>query len=62
VQHKSIINYPNLSSEEMEKMLFWNNVKFFIRPSFIFNHIKKFSSWSDFRIAATALRRKLFHK
>lgn len=62
VQHKSIINYPNLSSEEMEKMLFWNNVRFFIRPSFIFNHIRKFSSWSDFRIALTALRRKLFHK
>lgn len=62
VQHNSIISYPNLSSEEMEKMLFWNNVQFFLRPSFIFNHIKKFGSWTDFRIALTAMRRKLFHK
>lgn len=61
VQQNSIINYPNLSSKEMERMLFWNNVQFFLRPSFIINHIKKFNSWTDFKIALTALRRKLFH-
>ncbi len=61
VQHNSIINYPNLSSEEMERLLFWNNVGFFLRPSFIIKNIKKFNSWTDFRIALTALRRKLFH-
>lgn len=61
VQHNSIINYPNLSSEEMESLLFWNNVSFFLRPTFIIKNIKKFNSWTDFRIALTALRRKLFH-
>lgn len=62
VQHNSIISYPNLSSEEMERLLFWNNVGFFLRPSFIWKNIKKFGSWTDFKIALTAVRRKLFHK
>ena len=61
VQHHSILNYPNLSGREMEKMLFRNNVSFFLRPSFIIKNIGKFGSFTDFRIALKALRRKLFH-
>ena len=61
VQHHSILNYPNLSGREMEKMLFRNNVSFFLRPSFIIKNIGKFGSFTDFKIALKALRRKLFH-
>jgi radical SAM superfamily enzyme YgiQ (UPF0313 family) len=62
VQHHSILNYPNLSSREMEKMLFRNNVSFFLRPSFIVKNIGRFGSFTDFKIALKAIRRKLFHK
>jgi radical SAM superfamily enzyme YgiQ (UPF0313 family) len=62
VQHHSILNYPGLSSEEMEKMLFRNNVSFFLRPSFIMKNIGRFGSFTDFKIALKAVRRKLFHK
>jgi radical SAM superfamily enzyme YgiQ (UPF0313 family) len=62
VQHHSILNYPGLSSEEMEKMLFRNNVSFFLRPSFIIKNIGRFGSFTDFKIALKAIRRKLFHK
>jgi len=61
VQHHSILNYPNLSSKEMEKMLFRNNISFFLRPSFILKNIGRFGSFADFKIALKALRRKLFH-
>ena len=61
VQHHSILNYPNLSGRDMEKMLFRNNVSFFLRPSFIIRNIGKFGSFTDFKIALKALRRKLFH-
>jgi len=62
VQHHSILNYPNLSGREMEKMLFRNNVLFFLSPSFIIKNIGRFGSFADFKIALKALRRKLFHK
>ncbi|MDR2916879.1 MAG: B12-binding domain-containing radical SAM protein [Tannerella sp.] len=61
VQHHSILNYPNLSNKEMEKMLFRNNVSFFLRPSFILKNIGRFGSFTDFKIALKALKRKLFH-
>ena len=61
VQHHSILNYPNLSSRDMEKMLFRNNLLFFIRPSFIIKNIGKFGSFADFKIALRAIKRKLFH-
>ena len=61
VQHHSILNYPNLSSRDMEKMLFRNNLLFFLRPSFIIKNIGKFGSFADFKIALRALKRKLFH-
>jgi radical SAM superfamily enzyme YgiQ (UPF0313 family) len=62
VQHHSILNYPNLSGREMEKMLFRNNALFYLHPSFILKNIGRFASFSDFKTALVAIRRKLFHK
>jgi radical SAM superfamily enzyme YgiQ (UPF0313 family) len=62
VQHHSILNYPGLPGKVMERMLFGNNVSFFLRPSFILKNIGRFGSFTDFRIALKAVRRKLFHK
>jgi hypothetical protein len=56
------LNYPNLTGKEMEKMLFRNNILFFLRPTFILKNIGRFGSFADFKIALKALRRKLFHK
>jgi radical SAM superfamily enzyme YgiQ (UPF0313 family) len=61
VQHHSILNYPRLSNRDMEKMLYRNNLSFFLRPSFILENIGRFGSFTDFKIALKALRRKLFH-
>lgn len=59
VQHHSILTYPNLTTEDMEDLLYWYNLKFFLRPSFIWKHIRKFSSFSEFWKAGKALRKKL---
>ena len=59
VQHHSILSYPNLSNEEMEKLLFRYNIKFFFRPRFIWSQIHKFSSFSEFWKASKALKNKL---
>ena len=59
VQHYSILNYPNLSSKEMEQMLLGYNVKFFFRPSFIWRQIKRFSSFTEFFRALIALKNKM---
>ena len=60
VQRNSILNYPNLSSKQMEQLLFWNNFQFFLSPAFIWHNIRKFSSFREFRAAAKALWIKLF--
>lgn len=60
VQRNSILNYPNLSSAQMEKLLFRNNIRFFLSPKFIWQQMRKFSSFRDFRIALKALKIKLF--
>lgn len=62
VQHESILNLPNISAEEMEKLLFQNNLKYFLSPRFVIKQLRRFSSWSEFKAAAKALRLKLFHK
>jgi radical SAM superfamily enzyme YgiQ (UPF0313 family) len=59
VQHHSILSYPGLSSREMEKLLFWYNLRFFLRPGFICSHIHRFSSFSEFWKACKALKNKL---
>ena len=60
VQRESILNYPNLSSKQMERLLFWNNIRFFLSPGFIWHHIRQFRSFTDFKIALKALKVKLF--
>jgi len=60
VQRSSILNYPNLTSHQMEKLLFRNNIKFFISPAFIWHNLRSFSSFNDFKIALKALKIKLF--
>jgi radical SAM superfamily enzyme YgiQ (UPF0313 family) len=59
VQHHSILSYPNLTSKEMEKLLFRHNIRFFIRPGFIFSQLLRFSSFSEFCRAFKALKNKL---
>lgn len=60
VQRNSILNYPSLSSRQMERLLFQNNLRFFLSPGFIWENIRKFSSFSDFYIALKAMKVKLF--
>lgn len=40
VQRESILNYPHLSSHEMEKILFRSNLSYFFSFYFISNSIK----------------------
>lgn len=60
VQRESILNLPNISSKEMERILFKNNLSYFLSWSFISKQTKRFSSWSEFTHAARALKIKLF--
>lgn len=60
VQRESILNYPNLSADEMERLLFRNNLSFFLSPAFIWRNIRKFSSFKEFLAAVKALWIKLF--
>jgi len=59
VQHHSILSYPNLTNREMERLLFWYNIKFFIRPRFIFSQIRRFTSFTEFWKSCKALKNKL---
>lgn len=60
VQRESILKLPHLSSREMEKMLFRNNISFFLRPSFVWRQVRRFRSLSEFGHAFKALKIKLF--
>ncbi|MBQ3909935.1 MAG: radical SAM protein [Muribaculaceae bacterium] len=60
VQRESILNLPNISSREMEKILFKNNLSYFLSWNFITTQLKRFTSWSEFSHAARALKVKLF--
>jgi radical SAM superfamily enzyme YgiQ (UPF0313 family) len=59
VQHHSILSYPGLSNREMEKLLFHYNIRFFLRPRFIWSQMRRFSSFSEFWKACKALKNKL---
>lgn len=61
VQHESILNLPHLSAEEMEKLLFRNNLSYYLSPRFIAKQIVRFSSFSEFKASLKALKIKLFH-
>ncbi|MCD7973618.1 MAG: B12-binding domain-containing radical SAM protein [Candidatus Azobacteroides sp.] len=60
VQRESILNYPHLSSREMEKILYRSNLSYFMSPYFIFTQMKRFSSLNEFLYAVKALKIKLF--
>lgn len=60
VQRESILNLPNLSSREMEKLLFRNNIGFFLSPRFIVRQLGRFRSLGELREAFKALKIKLF--
>lgn len=60
VQRESILNYPHLSSKEMEKILYRNNLSYFLSPYFIVSQLKRFSNFKEFLCALKALKIKLF--
>lgn len=60
VQRESILNYPHLSSQDMEHMLFVSNINFFLSPRFIWTQMRRFHSWKEFTHALRSLKIKLF--
>lgn len=62
VQRNSILNLPHISAEEMERLLYRNNVSFFLSWKFVSKQLKRFSSWKEFTFALKALKIKLFGK
>ncbi|MGM9803514.1 MAG: B12-binding domain-containing radical SAM protein [Muribaculaceae bacterium] len=60
VQRHSILNYPHLTAKEMERILFRNNISYFLSPRFIAKQIVRFNSFTEFKSALKALRIKLF--
>lgn len=60
VQRNSILRYPHLDADEMERILFRSNLSYFLRPSFIWKHMRQFRNFNEFRCALRALRIKLF--
>ena len=61
VQQESILNLPHLTAEEMERLLFRNNLSYYLSPRFIAKQIVRFSSFSEFKASLKALKLKLFH-
>lgn len=62
VQRESILSYPHLSAEEMEKALYRFNLRYFLSPRIVWRHLRRFRSFGEFRAAFKALRIKLFGK
>lgn len=62
VQRDSILSYPHLSAEEMERILFRFNLRYFLSPRIIWKHMRRFRSFGEFRLAFKALWIKLFGK
>ncbi len=60
VQRQSILNLPQLSSREMERLLLRNNLSYFLSPKFICKQVRRYSSWSEFSHSLRALKTKLF--
>ena len=61
VQHESILDLPHISAEEMERLLYRNNLSFFLSPRFIWKQLRRFRKPSEFIASAKALKMKLFH-
>lgn len=62
VQRNSILSYPHLSAEEMERILFRFNLQYFLSPRIIWKHMRRFRSFGEFTSALKALKNKLFQK
>lgn len=60
VQRNSILNLPHLSAKEMEKLLFYNNLRYFISWRFVSRQLRRFKSFDELKFAAKALKIKLF--
>ena len=60
VQRSSIVNYPDLSAKEMEKILYRANLRYFLSPSFVWKQLRRFHDVKEFVCALKALRIKLF--
>lgn len=60
VQRESIVNLPYLTASEMERLLFCNNIKYFLSPRYVIKQIQRFDSISEFGSAFSAVVRKLF--
>ena len=60
VQKKAILNLPNLTAKQLEKIIFWANIRFFLNPRFILKNIFKFKTPKQFFIALRGIYRKLF--
>lgn len=60
VQRNSILEYPHLSADEMERLLFRSNLSYFLSPVFIWKQIRRFRSIGDFTHALKSLKIKLF--
>lgn len=60
VQRESILNLPHLSSKDMERLLFWNNLRYFLSFGFVLRQLRRFRNLAEFRHALKALKIKLF--
>lgn len=60
VQRNSILSYPHLSAKDMERILFKNNLSYFLSPYFVFSQLRRFTSWKEFFYALKVLKVKLF--
>ncbi len=60
VQRSSNLNLPHLSAHEMERLLYRNNISYYLRLSYAIKQIRRFSSFKEFYAALKALKEKLF--
>lgn len=60
VQRESILNFPELSAHDMERILYRNNLSFFLSPKLVWKQLRRFRSWGEFMSAVRALKVKLW--
>lgn len=59
VQKEGIMNLPEISAEQLVKLVRKGNRSFFLNPRFIFRNIRNFETFKDFMDALGALGKKL---
>ena len=60
VQSRSIINYPNLTYSQLNRLVKMANLSFYFDPRFIFKNIKRLANPVVFYRSVLALKRKFF--